>query len=268
MSEKAMILDNKSIVFIIVLIVAVLLIVLFNNAKQQNQQGQLLSDLNTAKTIAWISPHNDDEMLASGAIALASLGLKNNVFVITQEKSIVVSPGTKEDRLLDNKDVNAFLELKSYIFVEDYAGGYSGTREEKFEQYLKDFKKTNNLDVILTFENTNGFGNAEHVEWSKFLTKFAIENNIKLYYLINRDPAVQYNFQGDVAGLDPLPVTDTIDLDKHFVVKNGNALSLWKIKVEVVKIYSSSQPNAFDITVVHPERILQLLHEENYRKTN
>jgi len=262
---------------LIIILVVLFLIVIQIVPKKHNiplksdestpKENVLLQEIKNSNTIAWIAPHNDDEILSSGVIALSSLSYKKDVYVITfNNKSTITSPGTSEDRIQDNQDYKEFLELNDYVYMEPFLENYKGDSEERVFGYLKDFKKEKGLDLIITFENTHGFNShPDHIKWSNILTKFAKQNNIKLYYLINRDPVL--NLVEPEKTLDPLPITDNIDLDEHFVIKDGGEMSLWDARLGVIEIYSSSQPGTYRF-MQNPKEVAKIIHKENYRKVN
>jgi len=227
----------------------------------------LLAAIESSAGVAWIAPHCDDEIYASGLLALASLGFKKRVFVVSLNKNAsATQPGTLVDRHRDNRDFKEYLELEDYIYAKEHLDRYRGNFRQKLYSFLDEFMAKNGIGVVLTFENTHGAnGHPDHLKVSDLLTAYTADRNVSLYYFINRDPGLNRREPGHA--LDPLPVTDTLDLDAYTVKKDGKALSLWQVKMGVVEIYSSSQPGCHYL-VQHPEALERLAHKEWYRKVN
>ena len=259
---------NKNYLFISVIIFISFILFVdgcsITNKLDIQENGNLFEDIRNANTIAWIGPHPDDEIWVSGLLAYVSLGYYKETYVISlNKKAYSTSPGTPEDRLVDNQDFKDFMGLKDYVYFEESAEEYTGNLKERFFAFLDNFISESDLDLIITFENTNGAnGHPDHIQLSEWLTDYSKKNSIKLYYYISRNPINTSNEP------DPLPVTDTIDLDEHYITSTDNKrISLWDAKVEVIKIYSSSVPGANRLTQ-NPEIAAEAIHEENYRRVN
>ncbi len=225
----------------------------------------LFDDVKSARAVAWIGPHPDDEIWASGLLGFASLGCGKNVYVVSLSRNATATyPGTWEDRMQDNRDVKEYLGLVDYVYADEYLKKYPGDIEEKFYSFLDDFIAETGVDLIITFENTHGAnGHPAHLSVSTWITKYAKEHKIKLYYVINRDPILNRAEPGHP--LDPLPYTDVLDLDRHYVLKDGNNISLWELKLGVIEIYSSSQPGCYYF-ITNPDELAKVIHKEWYRR--
>ncbi len=253
-------------IFIVTIIVGCM-----EQGKSQKPERNLFTDFESANAVAWIAPHADDDLFAAGALALASLGYNKKTYVFTNKipANATFVHGTTKDRLKDNQDIKNFLNLTGYIYKE--IGEYGSIPMQKIFRSLHDFVSDNNIDLIITFENTHGYnGHPQHIQLSKIITKFSKKNNIKLYYLINRDPRMSTIPNMLYGGstyrtLDPLPFTDVIDLDEHRVIKNGKSMSLWDIKVGVFEIYSSSVLPCYNL-MHDPDELAEIVHKEYYRK--
>ena len=189
------------------------------NVNQEPEERDLMSDLRNAKTIAWIAPHCDDEIFVGGMLSYAGLGLNKKTYVISMHKGGVAFPpgATRDDRLADNQDFKNLVGLTDYVYGE--FDDYPRNKEIATKMYLEDIVDELGIDLIFTFENTNGaYGHKEHIQVSGWVTEFARENNIKLYYMINREPSVR---AGKDSHMDPLPVTDTFDLEKYSLNTRG-----------------------------------------------
>lgn len=230
-------------------------------------QRSLIEDVKGARAIAWIAPHPDDEIWASALLGLASLGYGKDVYVVSLSRNATATyPGTWEDRMQDNKDIKEYLGLVDYVYADEYLKNYPGDVEEKFYAFLDDFIEETGVDLIITFENTHGAnGHPAHLTVSNWITEYAREHGIKLYYVINRDPILNRAEPGHP--LDPLPYTDVLDLDRYYVVKNGANISLWELKLGVIEIYSSSQPGCYYF-VTNPNELAKVVHKEWYRRVN
>lgn len=223
-------------------------------------EGVLLNDIENAAAVAWVGPHCDDEIVASGLLALCSLHYKRDTYVASfNEGAMGFPPGaTLEDRHEDNEDFKNFLGLKEYVRLG--LDNYKGNRKQILFELLDAFVAETGVDLFVTFENTHGGnGHPDHVEASKWVTEYCKKRGITLYYFINRDPV----FGGK---MDPLPYTDEIDLDSAHVTTLEGELSLWEVKVTVLEIYSSSVPAALNI--VNSENLEKMVHSEFYRKVN
>ena len=218
-------------------------------------EGDIFKDLETATAVAWIGPHCDDEIAVAGLLALSSLHYHKSTYVVSfNEKASGLTPGaTLEDRYTDNADFLSFLELTEYVRLG--LDTYKGDNKQRLFELLDAFIARTGVDMIITFENTNGGnGHPDHKRGSHWLTEYTKSRGIILYYIINRDPVW--------GKMDPLPVTDELDLDTQY--SNG---SLWEIKVTVFEIYSSSVPAALNL-VTSPETLEKMIHTEFYRKVN
>jgi len=254
-----------------VIIIFVLLIVLnvgclnsSDNKNEEDYSGSLLLDVSNAKGIAWVGPHCDDDITSSELLGLASLGYHKNVYVMSlNENAMSFPPGADiNDRHQDNEDFKNYLNLVDYIRLG--LDGLDGdSKKQGLYNYLDNLTEKNNVNMLITFENTHGYnGNTEHPVVSNWVTEYAQENNLVLYYVINRDPII-----GD-GELDPLPVTDSIDLDNTYVVDTeGKNITLWELGVNVLEIYKTSVPSALNL-VENQNRLNRVLHEKYYRKVN
>ena len=130
---------------------------------------------------------------------------------------------------------------------------------------LDDLTQNKHVNIFITFETTHGgTGKEDHASTGQSVTDYAKEHNIKFYYWINRDPALL----GKDKEMDPLPFTDTLDLDELSVKDPFEGeVSLWKIKEEVLEIYASSVPKAYDLAQ-NPAWLEMVQHEELYRQVN
>lgn len=237
-----------------------------SNPNLTTEKRTLISDIKNSQVIAWIAPHCDDEIFASALLAYASFGLNKTVYVISLHKGGVAFPpgaGVPE-RLQDNQDFKNLVGLKDYVYGD--FSEYPRNKENATKNYLTDIIDELTIDVIITFENTNGgYGHQEHIQVSNWITEFARKNNVKLYYVINRDSAVS---SSKIQSIDPLPFTDTLDLNNHQITLADNRqLSLWETKMEVLEIYKSSVPMVVKI-VETPELYDNLMHIEHYRLVN
>lgn len=226
----------------------------------------LLADLECANAVAWIAPHPDDEIFASGVLGQASLGFGLETYVVSGNREATETyPGTPADRLADNQDVKEHLQLSDYIYAADTLPDFPGdSLEEKFGAFVDDFVTGRGVELIITFENTHGLnGHQDHKLMSDWLTEYAASNPVRLYYLINRDPLLN-RIEPDHA-LDPLPVSDTFDLTRK-VVRNDVSTTLWDLKLDVLDIYKSSQPGAYYYMVENPEAMDLMARQECYRR--
>ena len=235
--------------------------------KEKFEDRTLLTDIEKADVIAWIAPHPDDDLFATALLAQASLNMKKTAYVISlhNKGGVAFPPGAgPEDRFQDNKDFRDLTGLKDYLYA-DFTK-YPRNKETATKAYLVDIVKELDIDLIITFENTNGaYGHKEHIQVSGWITEFAKENDVKLYYVINRDPAVSI---GKVPSLDPLPFTDTLNLNEMRVTKtNGEKMSLWDLKLEALEVYKSSVPMVVRL-LDSPDLKNNLVREELYRKVN
>lgn len=226
----------------------------------------LLADLEGANAVAWIAPHPDDEIFASGVLGQASLGYRLESYVVSGNREATETyPGTPADRLVDNQEFKEYLQLADYIYAAETLPGFPGdSLEEKFAAFVDDFVAGSGVDLIITFENTQGLnGHPDHKQMSDWLTEYAASSPVGLYYLVNRDPLLN-RIEPD-HDLDPLPVTDTLDLTRE-VTGDGGPITLWDLKLGVLDIYKSSQPGAYYYMVENPEALEQMMKEECYRK--
>lgn len=218
-------------------------------------EGDLFKDLESATAVAWIGPHCDDEIAVAGLLAASSGYYHKRTYVVSfNEGASGLTPGaTLEDRYTDNADFIHFLGLTEYVRLG--LDTYKGDDKQKLFELLDAFIVETGVDMIITFENTNGGnGHPDHKRGSRWLTEYCTLRGITLYYIINRDPVW--------GKMDPLPYTDELDLDT--TTPKG---SLWEIKVTVFKIYSSSVPAALHL-VTSPETLEKMIHTEFYRKVN
>ncbi len=225
----------------------------------ESQNSTLIGDIRSSEVIAWVAPHCDDEIFASEVLALASLGYGKEVYSVSlAEGASAFPPGaTLADRHQDNEEFREYLELADYVRlgISTYP---DPEKKRSLFGFLDGFQP--GLDMIMTFENTHGGnGMEEHVKVSGWLTEYAKSRGVTLYYVINRDPII-----GD--GMDPLPYTDTIDLDNVHVTLDGKRTSLWDVNVGVLEIYKSSVPSALGL--LKPQRLAKVQHAKFYRKVN
>lgn len=223
----------------------------------------LISDIKNSSGIAWIGMHPDDEILATGLLALASLGYNKNVYAIALNGTYPTAfpPGAgPEDRFIDNEEYRQFLNLRDYLRwnIQDYTDQVNVAKN-----FLNNYFSENNIDLVITFENTHGAtGHPQHTLVSQHLTQFAQELGVKLYYCLQLDPVIADTFANSVT--DPLPYTDELLLDEHYVATSLGNMSLWDAKVHAFEIYASSVPLALTI-VSSPEIIQNMSHREHYR---
>jgi len=213
----------------------------------------LLTTIRDARTVLWVGAHCDDEILASGILALASLKFKKDTYTISRTHQVgpvgagLPPGGTVEKRYRDNEKLKQFLELKDYIRFNpaDYPG--SGGQDEKFLRFLREFILQKDVDVIISFESVMGFyGHPDHIDVSvqvnRLVEDIASKQNrrITLLYLINGNPDVISGRLSDEQKR-VLPYTDRLDMDAESVrMPDGQILSLWNVKYEVLGIYKES----------------------------
>ena len=231
------------------------------------EERSLISDLERARVVAWIGPHPDDEIYVSGILAYSALGLGNETYSISlhNKGGSAFPPGAgPADRFQDNQDFKNLVGLTDYLYGD--FSSYPRNKETATKMYLKDIVKELGIDLIITYENTNGgYGHHEHIQVSGWITEFAHENDIMLYYMINRDPIATLP---NNPSIDPLPITDTLNLDQMSIVKkDGEKATLWEMKQGVMEVYYSSVPMVVRL-VDDKELYNNIRHEENYRLVN
>lgn len=217
----------------------------------------LLGDIQKAKGVAWVGPHCDDDLFVSHFLAMASLGYGKKTYVLSLNKDATSFPpgATLDDRHQDNDDVKEYLNLADYIRIGLTIS--NPENEQMILDYMDKFVADNGVDLIMTFEPTNGGnGQSAHKSLSKLLTPWAEEKGLMYYYVIQRDPLFSSN-------PDPLPITDTWDLDAHEITGMDDIQrTLWQVSVDVLHIYKSSVPSALNIV---NSKLDQFQHEANFR---
>ena len=245
-------------------IVMFVLVLLLSGCVSMEDFGDrsLIGDLVEAESVLWVGPHCDDEIWASGFLALSSLGYGKKTYVVClkDEPGAFPEGADKEDRFEDNADYAEFLGLEEYYMW--HMNDYTGTeRYVELENFLDEYISLREIDMFITFENTHGAsGNTDHTKFSEWFTDYCDRKDLKLYYVLNLDPLLPGYSDGEI---DPEPYTDVIDLHSEFV----NNVSLWDMKYGVIEIYSTSVPGAKNI-YEDEELIENLIPKEFYRIVN
>ncbi len=234
---------------IAILALVILSIFIFLTCNVAEEKGYLLSELSSAEKIMWIGPHPDDEVYVAGLLALASLEMGKNC--------VIVSFTCIESRKAYNLNSSEILHAR-YVYLENYEGK---TWREKLIKLLS----IEHPDIVITFEPTNGFRSSEgHAKVAQLVTDVLREkfNEIKLYYVINRDPVLAKLLGGN---MDPLPYTDVLDLDTY---SEKLGCTYWNIKLKVVQVYSDVM-SAYRYIAENKNNIQEkIMHKEFYRKVS
>lgn len=220
----------------------------------------LINDIKNAKGIAWVGPHCDDDMSVAGALALASLEYKKNTYVVSLKSAPGVDWVAPEVRFQDNEDFKNFLHLQEYFrwHIEKIP---DPEKKQALFDFLDSHLQQRNIELLLTFEPTNGYyGHGDHKMVGKWLTEYVKGKNIKLYYVLNLDPAVKDIWPG--SHNDPEPYSDIIKLEEYQANSYLGKATLWDTKVEVLKIYESSVQAASRFL----ENLSKFQRYEYYRK--
>lgn len=217
----------------------------------------LVKERADSDVVMWIGAHPDDEILVSGLLAKLSLERGKQTYA--------VSLTVEEKHEQNNIECVKLLGLKDYIKF-DMEGMCRGMSQEECKPILIEEIRAllieKNPSVVITFEPTIGFrGHPQHKLASRLVHQALVESGIDadLYYAINRDTNLSMLLGGPT---DPLPYTDTLDLD-GYSRKLGS--TLWDIKLQVIEIYSDSVPNA-RILMENEDVRNSMLHKEFYRK--
>lgn len=243
----------------------------------------LLDDLRAANAVVCVVPHCDDDIFFSGFLSLASLKFKKDTYVIAGTRFASVPPGgTLEMRHRDNAEMKELLGLKDYIRFDlrEYPG--TGTKNERFLEFLREFILEKRVDVIASFETQQGFnGHPAHKQLGKdvaaLLESLAEKENwtVNLYCTVNPQPEI-VRMRGTPVARPPH--THEIDLDgERVTLPDGRSLSLWGVCYEVFTVYKESVGGArrwynnrdkWDRTFRHEEwyqKVSLSTHEERTR---
>jgi len=239
------------------IIVAVMLISgCVGDKPQSSISTSLLNDLKNAKTIMWIAAHPDDELYMGGTLGYATRDLGCEL--------TIVSFNTNSKFFKANQQSAEFLKNADYIRLNalikcDNMNEIDSKVDEMIEKGIKDKivqiiieKKP---DIVFTFEPTNGYRTSCAHCVSSIIAREAIEESgvdCDHYYVLNRDPVATKMLGGN---MDPLPVTDTIELDEK----------LWSYRMEIFEIYSPFYPKLKKI-ISDEDLQDQLSHQEFFKR--
>jgi len=204
----------------------------------------------------WIGAHPDDELYLGGTLGYA-----------TKDKGIkltIISFAENPDFLEANRSSAEFLNNAEYLYLtgqgldcdinevdEAVSEAVSKGAKDEIIGLIREKKP----DVIFTFESSNGYRTiCPHIV-SAVVAQMAIEESgveSETFSILNRDHLLTSILGGE---MDPLPVTDVIDLDEH----------LWEYRMAIFGFYSPFYPTLVEILET-PSLQDELLHQEFFRK--
>ena len=176
-------------IIIIILSIIILWIYGFNKANDLKVPTKNISKLNGVKKVLIIFPHPDDE--ANSLSGTITNFVKNNIqvdwVILTKgEKGnddARFDPNLKETRSNEAKKVAKILEIKNLV-IKDYPDNGILEFEDKLKSDLENTIKDTNPDLVITYDESGGYGHPDHVIVSKVVTDLLKNDfkNIKLWY--------------------------------------------------------------------------------------
>ncbi len=140
--------------------------------------------------VLFVYPHPDDEVMASGSLItkLARMSQKFEVHVISVTKGELGNAKLKvsKEKLKEVRS-NEFLRALNKIGevnaqVEDFGDCKVESKTNEIKNYLRNFIKINQIEIVFTYEKTGLYGHPDHVALSKYVHELSREVKFKVFY--------------------------------------------------------------------------------------